>query len=101
MNSSSHIRSMTTWASLLACFIAVHLIAYGRSFAADSPTAASAGRSARTWKDRTGKFNVEATFVETRDGKVILKRGDGTTIAVPLSRLSDEDQKFVHGLEET
>lgn len=50
---------------------------------------------ARTWKDRTGKHEIEAEFVELRDGKVVLKKSDGKQIAVLLKQLSDEDQQFV------
>ena len=50
----------------------------------------------RTWTDRTGKFKVEAEFVELVKGKVTLKRADSDkTVVLPLSRLSKEDQSYV------
>jgi SLA1 homology domain 1, SHD1/PEGA domain len=49
----------------------------------------------RTWNDATGAFSVEAQFAGVEDGKVKLKRADGKTVAVPLDRLSKEDQDFV------
>lgn len=49
---------------------------------------------ARTWKDRTGKHQIEAELVAVRDGKVVLKKPDGKQIAVPLQQLSEEDQQF-------
>lgn len=58
-----------------------------------------AKQTPRTWKDTTGKFQVVARFVESKlqDGKstVVLKKLDGTTIAVPQSKLSEGDQKWV------
>jgi hypothetical protein len=55
----------------------------------------------RTWSDRAGKFTVEATFVELKDGTVGLMRADGKRIDVPLEKLSDADAKYVHSLEES
>jgi hypothetical protein len=49
----------------------------------------------RTWKDASGKYTIEAKMVGFADGLVQLERPDGTTISVPLEKLSDEDQKFV------
>lgn len=64
--------------------------------AADSSTKGSTPEDeVRTWRDRTGKFKVEAEFAGVVDGKVQLKRKDGEIVLVPLDRLSDEDQKFI------
>ncbi|RCS55984.1 hypothetical protein DTL42_00925 [Bremerella cremea] len=49
----------------------------------------------RTWVDKTGKFKIEATLHELRDGKVILHTKDKREITVPLTLLSDDDQTFV------
>ncbi|MEQ8790948.1 MAG: PQQ-binding-like beta-propeller repeat protein [Pirellulaceae bacterium] len=49
----------------------------------------------RTWTDSTGKYEIKGEFVEFRDGKVWLKKDDGGTIGVPMSRLSSADQMFV------
>ena len=49
----------------------------------------------RTWTDSSGKFQVKAVLVGVKDGKVALKRATGQTIAVPLDRLSEEDQAVV------
>lgn len=51
--------------------------------------------SAREWKSANGKFTIEADFVAVKDGKVVLEKPDGTYSAVPLEKLSDEDQAFV------
>lgn len=49
----------------------------------------------RTWKDSTGVFSVEASLVSLTDGKVELKKADGTTVSVPLERLSESDQAYI------
>lgn len=59
-------------------------------------TAGSASE-ARKWTSSDGRFTVEAEFVEYADGQVTLKKDDGTTIAVPISRLSGADRRFVVG----
>ncbi|MCE9547402.1 MAG: hypothetical protein K8T25_18175 [Planctomycetia bacterium] len=51
--------------------------------------------SARTWTNASGSSHTEADFVETKDGLVKLKKLDGTVIAVPLGKLSRQDQEFV------
>jgi len=53
----------------------------------------------RTWKDATGKFSVEAEFSGVVQGNVRLRKADGSEVAVPLERLSQEDQEWVknHG----
>lgn len=52
----------------------------------------------RTWTDITGKYKVEATFVEFNDGKVQLKKKDGNVITLPKEKLSEDDQQFVNSL---
>jgi Leucine-rich repeat (LRR) protein len=49
----------------------------------------------RKWTDTTGKFSVDAEFVEAKDGTVSLKRSSGKTVKVPVARLSAGDQKYV------
>ena len=48
----------------------------------------------RTWTDTTGKFSLEADFVEVKDGKVVLKKPDGAATAVLLEKLSWADRGF-------
>ncbi len=51
---------------------------------------------ARKWKSKDGKFAVDATLVTSTETEVVLKRIDnGKEIKVPLSKLSDEDLKFI------
>ena len=56
----------------------------------------------RTWTDNTGKFRVEATFVHLDGENVVLQSvSDGKQMTLPLTRLSDADQKYVKGLGKT
>lgn len=50
---------------------------------------------AREWVDATGKFRVEADFVEAKGEMVTLRTGGGETIEVPLERLSAEDRNHI------
>ena len=43
---------------------------------------------AETWTDNTGKFQIEADFSGVNGKNVVLKKADGTTIEVPINRLS-------------
>ena len=47
----------------------------------------------RTWTDSTGEFTIEAEFVALTDGQVKLRRKDGKVLTLPLSRLSEQDQR--------
>jgi hypothetical protein len=49
----------------------------------------------RTWSDVSGTFTLEAEFVGIEDGKAKLKKADGKVVAVPLDRLSKEDQELI------
>ena len=53
---------------------------------------------ARTWTDATGKFSVEAEFVSTDGEQVTLKKSDGSTITLPITKLSAADQEHVAAL---
>jgi hypothetical protein len=52
----------------------------------------------RTWTDSTGKFSVEARFAGYAMGVLKLQKKDGTTLKVPLERLSAADKEYVRGL---
>jgi hypothetical protein len=68
-----------------------------------SPTTATstsaATGSTRTWTDASGEHKIEATYLGVADGKVKLKKSDGKEIAVPLDKLSADDQKLVEKLQ--
>ena len=49
----------------------------------------------RTWKDPSGKFSVQATFQKLDNGKVFLRKEDGTVLAVTLSQLSEDDRVWI------
>lgn len=50
---------------------------------------------ARTWTDRSGKYSVEAELVGFKDGKAVLRRGDGRVVSIRASQLSAADQKYI------
>lgn len=53
---------------------------------------------ARKWTDNSGSFSVEAELVEQRDKEVVLKAADGTSMVVPLDRLSTADRDYLKSL---
>lgn len=53
---------------------------------------------ARKWTDSTGRFSVEADFVEFVEGQVALKKTDGQLIRLPLERLSEADRQHVRSV---
>ncbi len=66
--------------------------AEGGDEAAEKP----ADDAARTWRDRTGNFQIKAVFVSLTAGTVKLRRSDnGNVIEIPLDQLSDDDQKLI------
>ena len=54
----------------------------------------SASLDARIWTDSTGKYRIEAEFVQLEGETVHLRRPDGQSIAIPLERLSPADQAY-------
>ncbi|MBW3598416.1 MAG: hypothetical protein KY475_14230 [Planctomycetes bacterium] len=63
-----------------------------------APPASEKSQVNRTWTDQTGNYQIEATLVETQADAVVLKKLDGKTVTVPISRLSGDDQKFLREL---
>ena len=55
----------------------------------------SCSAAERKWTDNSGRFSVTAELVSVADGKVILKRSDGSTVTLPVSRLIKADQEFL------
>ena len=49
----------------------------------------------RTWSDVTGEYKVRATLIEVADDEVHLRKADGTTISVPLEKLSKADRDWL------
>lgn len=50
--------------------------------------------NSRLWKDKTGKFQVEAEFVSLSDGKVTILKTSGSQVSVPLEVLSEKDIEY-------
>jgi hypothetical protein len=48
---------------------------------------------ARTWRDNTGKYSIDADFVAVKPAKVTLKKSDGSFVTIALDRLSHEGQR--------
>jgi S1-C subfamily serine protease/thiol-disulfide isomerase/thioredoxin len=82
-------------ASLACLFVFGALVA---GLPADPAWGQPGSRGPREWTDVSGKYHVVATLVEFRDGKVKLKKEDGTEIEVPLASLSEADGKVVQSL---
>jgi len=49
----------------------------------------------RTWKDSTGSFSIQATFVRVNGDQVVLQGIDKKEISLPLAKLSAADQQYV------
>jgi len=49
----------------------------------------------RTWTDKTGNFQIKAELVEFKDGKVTLRKTDGSDLTLPADKLSVRDQIYV------
>jgi hypothetical protein len=49
----------------------------------------------RTWKDKSGKFSVEAALTDFDGKEVELRNEDGTTTKLPIAKLSKQDQAIV------
>lgn len=51
--------------------------------------------SLRTWTDASGKFTIEAEFAGYAAGAVTLRKSDGSTISMPMEKLSQADQYWI------
>ncbi len=69
--------------------------ALGATAGPETGAKASSQEEFRTWTDRSGKFHAEAVLVTTSSGVATIKYKDGTTVSVPLERLSDTDRRYV------
>lgn len=50
----------------------------------------------RVWTDVSGKFKVEAEYINLVNGNIILHKTNGCKISVPLSRMCQSDLKFLN-----
>ena len=70
------------------------------AFLATAVNASGAGAAIqRQWLDAGGQHSIDARYLGYRSGDVQLRRADGKEIAVPLSKLSQQDQAFVRLLQ--
>jgi thiol-disulfide isomerase/thioredoxin len=60
--------------------------------------AASQEDDFRTWKDATGKYQVDAVFVSQSDTLVILRNRDGQEIKVAKDKLSAKDLSYLNAI---
>lgn len=49
----------------------------------------------RTWADASGRFKVEAVYIEYDGENVTLEKRSGENSVVPMNKLSEEDQSWV------
>ncbi|HUY31472.1 MAG TPA: SHD1 domain-containing protein [Pirellulales bacterium] len=52
----------------------------------------------RTWSSKSGKFKVQAKFVEMQDESVKLEDEDGDKVTIAIDKLSEADQKLARQL---
>jgi aspartyl protease family protein len=49
----------------------------------------------RKWTSADGQYVMEAQLIDQTDGEVTLKKSDGSTVKVAISKLSDSDQRYL------
>ena len=49
----------------------------------------------REWADETGKFSMKGTFSGVIGDQVRLRKEDGSTVSVAISKLRKEDQDYI------
>jgi thioredoxin-related protein len=50
---------------------------------------------ARTWKEAGSDRSLEGDYLKTEGDQVVIRKAGGTTVKIAVSKLSEEDQKFV------
>ena len=53
----------------------------------------------RIWKDISGRFQIEAIYVDVVSNEVQLKKQDGTIINVSVALLSADDRKLIEAIQ--
>jgi hypothetical protein len=61
--------------------------------------AESSAAETRTWRDATGKFEIQAEFVQAKSGWVQLKKADGALLPLRIEKLSLLDQAHIARLQ--
>ncbi len=49
----------------------------------------------RKWRDSSGKFEIEGTFLRVEGDNLVLSLTNGKVITVPIDRLSKEDRRYL------
>jgi hypothetical protein len=49
----------------------------------------------RSWVDNSGKFKIDAKLVKVEKGDVILSKEDGSSVSIPIAKLSTTDRRAV------
>lgn len=49
--------------------------------------------SAETWSDASGNYQIEAAYVRVDGKSVVLRKADGSSVSVPISRLSKQSRE--------
>ncbi|MEM8864683.1 MAG: SHD1 domain-containing protein [Planctomycetota bacterium] len=55
-------------------------------------------RKTRVWKDKSGRFEVEATYVSHTGDAVKIQKKDGSIVTVPLAKFSQADRDYLNSL---
>lgn len=64
-------------------------------------TSTRADEPPRKWRDKSGRFEVEAKLLEYANGKAKLLKEDGRVVEVAVTALSDADQQYLKDLADT
>jgi hypothetical protein len=81
-----------------ACLLALAASVVFGDTIKDEPAGRTGAGLARTWTDRTGRYRVEAECVAVTEDSVVLRKSNGETVTVSLSRLSDVDRRYATSL---
>lgn len=71
---------------------------YAKLAARDRRSVGTASRDTanfRTWRDKSGKFSIDAKWIDSTADAIVLEKADGNQITVPKNKLSDEDLRFL------
>jgi len=55
---------------------------------------------ARKWTDNTGRFSIEAELVQRTGDSIVLEKPNGSSVTVPIARLSEADRKYLQSLDQ-
>ena len=84
-------RTLTAASAVVALLLCTTAWAHPGHVHDDEPVS----RSLRTWADSTGFFQLEATYVMAKDGKVQLRKKDDSLVTFSIDRLSKEDRSWI------